>query len=323
MSKHNERFLQRSSVAISTIQRYDKALKHFKHYLRENNITCYSTQELDYHLAKYLNFGYNNKKFGFAFASNLLSSMKLNYPFISQYLHESRLCINGWRKLKRPKSKAPLSLELTNVISLTLAKDKEYGAALATLIGFHCLLRVSELCNILVSDVLLPPYNINKICIIRISSAKTGIEQSVQLFRQDIITMLTEYIKGVRESDRGKPLFLVTKSQYYFLFKRTINLLNLDSKIYSPHSLRHGGATHLYMNGMPINDILMRGRWAVHKSATIYIQMGRAIIIKNATNQKLIQLGNLIDQNIIMYWTYIFASDSSQIYCFDSTYIDQ
>jgi len=32
------------------------------------------------------------------------------------------------------------------------------------------------------------------------------------------------------------------------------------SAAYVPHSLRHGGATRLHMAGVPLDDILMRGR---------------------------------------------------------------
>jgi hypothetical protein len=41
------------------------------------------------------------------------------------------------------------------------------------------------------------------------------------------------------------------------------------------HSLRHGGATHDYLKGMPFDDVMVRGRWAVTKSAVHYIQQGR------------------------------------------------
>src|SRR5690349_2648427 len=43
-------------------------------------------------------------------------------------------------------------------------------------------------------------------------------------------------------------------------FKSTCAALGLSER-YVPHSLRHGGATRLHLQGVSIEDILLRGRW--------------------------------------------------------------
>lgn len=54
-----------------------------------------------------------------------------------------------------------------------------------------------------------------------------------------------------------------------------------------PHSLRHGGATRLHLQGVPLEDIMLRGRWAASKSARTYIQSSRAVLMAQKTPKAL------------------------------------
>ena len=44
------------------------------------------------------------------------------------------------------------------------------------------------------------------------------------------------------------------------------------------YSLRRGGATHAFCNGMPLERILIRGRWAHTPTARIYVNDGLAML---------------------------------------------
>ena len=62
------------------------------------------------------------------------------------------------------------------------------------------------------------------------------------------------------------------------VFKAVILKLDLPSS-FVPHSLRHGGATRMHLQGFSVEDIMLRGRWAASKSARIYIQTGKALLL--------------------------------------------
>lgn len=51
------------------------------------------------------------------------------------------------------------------------------------------------------------------------------------------------------------------------------------SHLYVPHSLHHGAASHDSLRGLPVEEILRLGRWASTKSARLYIQSTRAVLI--------------------------------------------
>ena len=48
------------------------------------------------------------------------------------------------------------------------------------------------------------------------------------------------------------------------------------STSFTPHSLRHGHATHDYESGATVQDIAVRGRWRTLDSLLIYVQCGPA-----------------------------------------------
>ena len=81
----------------------------------------------------------------------------------------------------------------------------------------------------------------------------------------------------VAETEAGV-LFPGGSSKFRKEFKRACSELGLSSK-YVPHSLRHGGATRLHLQGVRVEDIMVRGRWASSKSGRTYIQSSRAVLM--------------------------------------------
>ena len=71
------------------------------------------------------------------------------------------------------------------------------------------------------------------------------------------------------------------------------------SSLYVVHSLRHGGATRDHLRGRPLEDILMRGRWASTKSARRYVQAGRSLLLATKVPRRIVELGTIIASDLI------------------------
>jgi integrase len=57
--------------------------------------------------------------------------------------------------------------------------------------------------------------------------------------------------------------------------------LQLQEHRFTPHSLRHGGATHALLHlGQSIETVMHRGRWQSVNSCRIYLQAGRAQLLQ-------------------------------------------
>jgi hypothetical protein len=77
-----------------------------------------------------------------------------------------------------------------------------------------------------------------------------------------------------------------------------ITSLRLNTR-YVPHSCRHGGATALYMAGVPIETILHRGRWASTKSARYYVQSGEALLLAQLPQQAVRDAGRMVAAHLV------------------------
>ena len=65
--------------------------------------------------------------------------------------------------------------------------------------------------------------------------------------------------------------------------------------VYAPlHSLRHGGATADFLRGMPIEDIVARGRWQLSATAKRYIQVGRSLLLGHTVPTGIMTLGSAL-----------------------------
>jgi len=97
-------------------------------------------------------------------------------------------------------------------------------------------------------------------------------------------------------------LFSFTASTFRNRFKAACSDLNL-SPLYVPHSLRHGGATRQHLLGRPMEDILLRGRWASTKSARRYIQSGRAMLMTMDVPRRAQDLARAISSELLLLLT--------------------
>jgi len=77
---------------------------------------------------------------------------------------------------------------------------------------------------------------------------------------------------------------------------------------YTPHSLRHGGATFDYQNTISISDIKTRGRWKDTKSAERYIQTGVALLRLYDVPPAVFDIGCLVIDNFHQFIKIITSS---------------
>ena len=87
-----------------------------------------------------------------------------------------------------------------------------------------------------------------------------------------LVRWLVQQRKSSSSFNKSSRLFLFNTNKFRYRFKKTCAILGLSPKLV-PHSLRHGGCTRLYhVVHMPINDIMIHGRWKSLKSCDRYIQ---------------------------------------------------
>ena len=116
---------------------------------------------------------------------------------------------------------------------------------------------------------------------IRLAQTKTGSNQTAEISNPDIISLLRWQI-ATRPADDYLFHFPSEGATDHFrhVFRLMCVKLDIDSFHFTPHSLRHGGATHAHMQmGETIEHVLYRGRWKSNTSARTYMQSGTAALI--------------------------------------------
>lgn len=105
---------------------------------------------------------------------------------------------------------------------------------------------------------------------------KTGRLQFVPI-REPLAVQALQWLKA-----NTAPMARVGCSYYrlHSLFQAALESLQLQSLGFTLHGLRHGGATHAFLSGTPLETITVQGRWASVKACRHYIQTGRSVLLR-------------------------------------------
>lgn len=293
-----------SSYSLKTQRKYRAAvLSFFRWWLSNYPSDPPSRSNIDMYLSDYMGHLHSNGH-GKAEASCCLSGLDMFFPGITSSLHSSKRALKGYMRLFPSVSKPPLPWPVCVVIAAWLAFNDRYSMGLAVLISFDGYLRKEEVLQLRYEDIAIgsdPRLGVISDGVdgksladdrvhIHIRNAKTGRFQGIEIRDPHVRLLVREYRQ---QHHHGQRLFTFSGSSYHRWFKRACFNLDLTSD-YSLHCLRHGGATRDYLDGVPINDVMLRGRWVGIKSATRYIQTGRQLMMLNSVSPVIDKIGRVI-----------------------------
>jgi integrase len=295
------------SVTRGTYSKYKSAVIQFVEWAVENGEDPQDEDQLDGCLHEYIQWLYDDGG-SRSLASNAIAGLGFFIPRLRNFLPIARLALRGWTRLEPVRSHPPLTWELTCLLAGHLSEKSPRLARLGIgiILGFDCLLRVSELVNLRTGDVAfigderigvmeskepLPPGGLpgrKKSALVFVRKSKTGKNQWVELHSPEIIQLLRGLV-GVTKA--GDLLFPYSASVVRGELKAACAFFGLTAG-YVPHSLRHGGASwYRRFGGMSVEDVAERGRWASCKSARIYINAGIALLAATKVPSELHLLG--------------------------------
>lgn len=296
----SSRSLLKTAHAPATVKKYDQAVKKFLTWCQHQDMVFADFEELDEFLTDYLQilFETNDGKGKGQAAETIFGIVRL-LPRCKPHLLMSQMALRSWLKQCPSQSYPPLTWDLTAIIAVQMVRHGRFRLAVATLLAFDCLLRVGELVALTKDDIVDAASgrtsSVYQGVVLRLKRTKTGLNKSVELDRPAVIELLRIVLHFTKPGGR---LFPVSADVFRRFFKRTCMELGLSSK-YVPHSLRHGGATHLYLMKKPMQDIMQRGRWAASKSASRYIQTGPALLATVDIPPAIAVAAGTIGQNIV------------------------
>ena len=271
--------LMGQALAPTTHSKYSKALSHFEVFCDDQHFEVNTDRDVDRYLAIYIQHLYDTGG-SMDLAKNAIYGVQHRAPWLAHSLGAAKLALRGWKRTHPSTSHPPLTWELTCLMAVWMAIRGQHHAALAMLVGFDCYLRIGELLSLKVQDVAVSNDprlgSAYRGVMVRLAHTKTGRNQSVTVEDSGVAGMLTSHVRDRLHSDL---VFQVSRDTFYKCFHGACVAFGLDGLNYSPHSLRHGGATRHFLQKRPISDIQFRGRWSNSKSVRTYIQSGRALLL--------------------------------------------
>jgi integrase len=276
------------------------AMDDFFDWCDYNDIRANTNHKLDWAFLDFMHDVYEaNNGGGRAKVTQAMAGLQLFAPQLKGKLKLSAQALLGWKKRHPGKRHPPLTWHLTLAIASQLTKWGRFDMAVATLLAFVCLLRIGEFVNLRVEDILDADsrdvrFDTALRSGLRLRSTKTADNLFAELHNKDVLKLLRMVVRGKSRDDR---VFDFSASSFRDWFKRAVFSLGLDQR-YVPHSLRHGGATALYMRGVSLETILHMGRWASMKSARYYVQSGEAILLGMKPAVEAFAMGFIVDMDV-------------------------
>ena len=299
---------ERSSLSLKrfqprTINAYRRALYNFCAWVKSsrvayNAIGTPSVGRIDAWLSLY--FQWLQRHGGsFSAASLTVSAVAAFRPSARRNLPLAKSELSGWRAITISKQHPPLSWPLACAIAHQLALTGYSRAAVGALLSFDCLLRVSELTRLKPSDIIegdeADP-RIEPFVTVRLRRTKTGINQSVRIFEPEVSRLIVQLKRFTPQSETL--LAGMGANNFRRRFKTACAELGLSSQ-YVPHSLRHGGATRLWIMGKEASTIKVRGRWKSLDSCERYLQVAESVIGILCAPQSTIATARTIARGIV------------------------
>lgn len=266
-------------------------------FLVENGInpkvlTRAKSSVADETLASFVNHMHTlNEKKSLRVAKHAVLFIQICRPRLGKHLQNTWSALRSWEEVQPSRLRAPLPVALL-VALICQARDIAWKAeswklehmwySFAALLGlgFFSLLRPGELLALTVGDISLP----NSLSlgsshlVVRIKTPKNsrqmGLNQFSSVQHPHVVNWIS-WLVSTKERANDK-LWPFSPQKFRQLFQLVCSKLKLPARVFSPASLRAGGATWLVDEGCEIQRVRFLGRWVNLRSLEHYVQVARA-----------------------------------------------
>ena len=260
-------------VQPSTHRRYRKALKPFLAFILEHRYYPESAAEFDDLLCEWR----HSTKVSKANFEGAVAAVEFAVPQFHHQLPWSRAVIHSWSISYVPSHKVPMGEAPAVFIAVHLASRGHPRLGAAIILQEATGMRPSEILGLWGQDVILPEdraasaYDSYAVLGLGIRTGTKAKRPQSVLLRGPVKVALLRWLRHGRALD--EPLVGYTYEQYRRLLFKQLEVLDLVSIGWSPHSPRAGFASDLVAQGVPIKTIMDLGRWLSESSARTYIDV--------------------------------------------------
>ena len=263
--------LSQRLVKPKTFSRYVTSFTEFKEYHQlTENFPLHDFEAFDQKVGDYLEHMWESGRTK-SEASYMLAALQFFRPMLKHRLNYSWRLLKAWNKLELPLRAFPMSPNMAAAFAHVLMQWREPQAAWLVLAGFSLFLRTGELLELQRGDIMLavPP---NKTVVFIRDSKGTQRDQRQQekliVYEKTADLALRELCANLAGRD---PVWPSSSQSFRQLWHKVVDYFSLEKFHVIPYSMRRGGATAAYQNGVSLDHLLIRGRWKSVSTARIYL----------------------------------------------------
>jgi integrase len=224
----------------------------------------------------------------------VMGALKLLSPRLYGDLIDARALMVDWNRSAKTTHWPPLSLPIVLLLALHQIELGAPSIALAFLVAFSGMLRVSELSALRVQDVVFPEdprfWGVGVVVLV-LQHTKTGDDKSAELRHTWLWPFLRQHVSRCRAQGSGTTRLFPQPPVLRAALKVSLEQLGLEECGFVMHSLRAGSELYLINLGVCLDEVLRRGRWRRPESARPYLQRLRALAAYTVISQMVLQRG--------------------------------
>lgn len=263
--------LRAFTIAAATRQRYEAAVYQVLPLLEEHGL-----QDVDLLICDYLELAWCRGE-SVNSVADCLSGLQFFLPELRGQLRASWRLFRSWRRIEVPSRAPPITPYLVKAVVARAVALNEISFATLVSLGFHALLRTGELLALQFQDI-----QFTDSCgVVTLKSSKSGLRHGTEeavAIRDRLTLALLDTLFSLQGHFRGAKLWPHSGQSFRDKFRSVLNFFDLARFEFKPYSLRRGGATYLLQEGVPLDVILLRGRWRSLSVARLYLEDGLAQI---------------------------------------------
>ena len=209
-------------------------------------------------------------------ASYALAAIQFFRPQAKNHLVWSWKLVKTWNQVELPTRATPLTPELLLSMAGQAFHWRQHRFGWLLVLGFSAFLRTSELINLERKAVILPEHGRPREAVLLLTDTK-GTKKSLlpldkTVLDEQVALQALQYLcSGLQPGDT---LSQMSNKAFRTLFQQLLEALSLQDQGYRPYSLRRGGVTSAYRQGVPLDVLVTKGRWQHLPTARLYIDAG-------------------------------------------------
>ena len=258
------------SITARTRARYELAVGRLVPYLeKQENLQCMDDTICEWIEAQWARGESVN------FIADALSGLHFYWPELRGRLREAWRLFKQWRRVETPSRAPPITQLLVRSIVCRAVRLGDLQFACLVALGFHALLRTGEILSLRFCDI---EFDLTR-GVLSLSGSKSGIRTGTKeavALRDQVTLQLLDALWTCQRHFPGQTIWPFTAHRSREMFRSHLRFFRVHHFEYKPYSLRRGGATFLLQCGVPLEAILLRGRWKSISVGRLYLQDGLA-----------------------------------------------